>query len=547
MPAQPSSSESLALSRPASPPSAWRRLARLFPASQTVSLLVLAVSLLTTYQLWKDAHDQAELTMRADFDFLVRDTNRRIEQRMMTYEQVLRGVVALFAADGNVTRQEFRAYFDALRLAENYPGIQGIAFAQLVPPDQKDKHIARVRAEGFPNFTIAPPGERAVYSSIVYIEPFTGRNLNAFGYDMLTEPMRRAAMEQARDTGAAAMSGKVTLIQDKDRGTESGFLMYLPLYQNPGAAANSLPENVAQRRARLTGWIGAPFRMSDLMAGLIGEQSGNIGMEIYDGAQITPETLLYATQAPNAADRQRAPLIAANKLNILGRDWTVVTRALPDFELRAVHDKAPLILRSGIGASVLLTLLAWLLVDDRTRAWQIARLAFYDTLTGLPNRKLFTDRLQQAMAKARRDKTLVAVMFIDLDKFKPVNDRFGHAIGDLLLKEVARRLQSCVRESDTVARLGGDEFIMLFSYSEEKRSHMVVAEKILHALNAPFHIGVHSHHISASIGIAIYPLDGLDEKALLKNADTAMYHAKKSGRNNVKLFHTELEQAPQEA
>jgi len=508
------------------------------PFAQSVSLLVLAVSLLTTYQLWRDAYQQSAQLARADFDYLVSETNRRIEQRMLTYEQVLQGFVGLFGAQKNVTRDEFHLYYEALRLEDNYPGIQGIGYAALIPPAVKESHITAVRSEGFPNYAITPPGERKIYSSVLYIEPFSGLNLRAFGYDMFSEPVRRAAMEKARDSGDASVSEKVILVQEPDRGrAQSGFLMYLPVYRN-GAPHDT----VEARRANLAGWLYAPFRMDDLMNGLINEQSGNVDMSIYDGKEMTENTLMYSTGAapvPASAPRMQA----LRRLNILGHDWTMVISAYSNFGRQARHDKAPLILQMGLAASILLTLLTWLLIDDRTRAWQVARMAFYDALTGLPNRKLFTDRLLHAIAKARRDKTRVAVMFIDLDKFKPVNDRYGHAVGDLLLKEVAKRLHDCLRESDTVARLGGDEFIMLVSYSGERRSHMVVAEKILSALTTPFFIAGYTHHISASIGIAVYPQDGADEKQLLKNADTAMYHAKKSGRNNVKLFHPELEAA----
>lgn|GEM_PF-1917294 len=540
MSAQPEQSANQSITPLQGPATGWRRFAQWFPFAQSVSLLVLAVSLLTTYQLWRDASQQTEQLMQADFDYLVAESDRRIEQRMLTYEQVLHGVAGLFAAQKNVTRDEFRAYFEALRLEENYPGIQGIGYAALIPPAMKEKYIAAVRSEGFPEFTITPPGERAVYSSILFLEPFAGINLRAFGFDMYTEPIRRAAMEQARDAADAAVSSKVVLVQETDRNrAQSGFLMYLPVYR-PGAPHDT----IESRRANLAGWVYAPFRMDDLMNGLINEQSGNVDMMIYDGKEITPGALMYTTNIANAA-RSPSRLSATRRLNILGHDWTMVISAFTDFGRQAAHDKAPLILRMGLAASILLTLLTWLLIDDRTRAWQVARMAFYDALTGLPNRKLFTDRLFHAITKARRDKTKVAVMFIDLDKFKPVNDKFGHAVGDLLLKEVAKRLHDCLRESDTVARLGGDEFIMLVSYTGERRSHMVVAEKILQALTSPFFIAGHTHHISASIGVAVYPQDGLDEKQLLKNADTAMYHAKKSGRNNIKLFHPELEEAAQ--
>ncbi len=165
---------------------------------------------------------------------------------------------------------------------------------------------------------------------------------------------------------------------------------------------------------------------------------------------------------------------------------------------------------------------------------RMQQLAHFDVLTGLPNRALFSDRLHQAIAKARRDKTRLVLMFIDLDRFKPVNDELGHQVGDLLLKEAARRLSDCVqRESDTVARIGGDEFVVLLPEMATAPSATRVAEKILAALNRPFDISAHPIHISASIGLAFFPDHGSDEHRLLQSADTAMYQAKNNGRNQL--------------
>jgi diguanylate cyclase (GGDEF)-like protein/PAS domain S-box-containing protein len=167
---------------------------------------------------------------------------------------------------------------------------------------------------------------------------------------------------------------------------------------------------------------------------------------------------------------------------------------------------------------------------------QIHHLAYYDALTDLPNRTLFSDRLQQALAAAKRDKLRIALMFLDLDKFKPINDTYGHHVGDALLKEAAKRMRDCVRESDTVARLGGDEFGVLLPVIKSKQDAMLVAEKIREALNQPFFLADHSLNISSSTGIAVYPDHGDDEEQMLRNADIAMYVAKESGRNNVKLY-----------
>ncbi|MGA9666205.1 MAG: diguanylate cyclase [Gallionella sp.] len=171
----------------------------------------------------------------------------------------------------------------------------------------------------------------------------------------------------------------------------------------------------------------------------------------------------------------------------------------------------------------------------------IQHMAQHDALTHLPNRALFNDRLQQAIASAHRNKARLALMFIDLDKFKPVNDTYGHGVGDLLLKDVALRIQACLRESDTAARIGGDEFVVLLPAIETQQDASKVGEKILAALNRPFVLAGHTLEISGSIGVAVYPEHGKDDKLLVKSADIAMYHAKKNGRNNVRMYQRGLQ------
>lgn len=180
-------------------------------------------------------------------------------------------------------------------------------------------------------------------------------------------------------------------------------------------------------------------------------------------------------------------------------------------------------------------------ITERKKAEaQIYKLAHYDVLTGLPNRALFNDRLKQALSSAKRAKRHIGVMFLDLDRFKPINDTFGHDVGDLVLKEVAKRLHQCMRESDTISRIGGDEFIALLPSIETAQDAMLVADKILLAIDQPFELADHSLELSVSIGIAVYPEHGSDTKTLSKNADIAMYHAKGSGRHNAKLYQPDM-------
>lgn len=167
---------------------------------------------------------------------------------------------------------------------------------------------------------------------------------------------------------------------------------------------------------------------------------------------------------------------------------------------------------------------------------QMKHQAFHDPLTGLPNRLLFNDRLTMALAHARRNKEMLAVLFFDLDQFKTVNDTLGHAAGDKLLAEVAARLAGCLREKDTIARMGGDEFTMLLLQLSDGEGAVRVARKVLNVLQQPWVINGHEFHITASIGIAFYPNDGDNSETLMKHADIAMYRAKEQGRNNYQLF-----------
>jgi diguanylate cyclase (GGDEF)-like protein/PAS domain S-box-containing protein len=176
------------------------------------------------------------------------------------------------------------------------------------------------------------------------------------------------------------------------------------------------------------------------------------------------------------------------------------------------------------------------LTEARATALRMSRLAQYDFLTGLPNRMLLGDRLTQALALAARYGRRLALLFVDLDRFKDVNDSAGHALGDQVLQSVAERLLACVRSSDTVSRQGGDEFVILLSEIDHWENLMPVAKKILAAIALPYDLTPHVFHITASIGVSIFPQDGGDGETLIQSADAAMYWAKQNGRNNIHLF-----------
>jgi diguanylate cyclase (GGDEF)-like protein/PAS domain S-box-containing protein len=176
----------------------------------------------------------------------------------------------------------------------------------------------------------------------------------------------------------------------------------------------------------------------------------------------------------------------------------------------------------------------------RALSLKMSYLAQHDSLTDLPNRILFSDRLTEAIAMAHRYRRKLAVLYLDVDRFKHINDSLGHDIGDRLLQSMAARLHACVRSSDTVSRQGGDEFVVLLSEVTHVQDAAVSAEKILHTLRTPHRIDQHDLHLTVSIGIANYPDDGTEAEVLMRNADFAMYHAKENGRNNYQFFQPEM-------
>jgi diguanylate cyclase (GGDEF)-like protein len=529
----------------------WYRLGWLLP------WLVLAISLVATYLVWQSEQQNAINDLQIDFDFRVREADTRIEQRMKAYEQILRGVKALFLSSDEVKHDEFHEYIDSLHLKDNYPGSHSIGFARVVPEARKTGHMRKEEVQPDATQSIA---ERKIKTSVTYLESLSGDNGLPLGSDLHADPIRRAAMEQARDTGQAVNSGKVLLPlnADENKRIQGGFLMFVPVYKK-GAPHVTL----AQRRANIIGWVYASFRMIDLMSDILGDISSEIDIEIHDGRIVDDATMIYDPDISGVGGNPDAQFKSRSLINIANREWTVVIRSLYGFEIRADKAKANFVAYVGLETGLLLAILAWLLVRGRARALKAAEiinhelnerkaaekklkhLAHHDVLTDLPNRALFSDRLHQGLAQAKRDKSHLAVVFIDLDKFKPINDTYGHETGDVLLKEVAQRLRKCVREADTVSRIGGDEFIVLLPTVETAQDAILVAEKMLNVLEQSFEIAGYSLNISGSIGIAVYPEHGSDEKTLTHSADVAMYYAKSSGRNNARLYQSDMKDASQ--
>ena len=760
-----------------------------------VMLAGMAITLYFSLDAKIDADKIAHERFAADAD----EVRMHLLGMLASHEQVLLGAAAFFDASASVTRDEWKRYAHRIQLNDHFKSVQGIGYAEWIPRDRLAAHVASVRSEGFPDYEVWPKQDLEHYTAIVYLEPFTGRNLRAFGYNMYSEPTRRVAMERARDTDAAALSGKVTLVQETAEDVQAGTLMYLPLYRK------GMPhETVAQRRAALYGWVYSPFRMRDMVENALGaakpeDKETPLQISIYDGRELDSSSLLYSilTMRNNATP----PVTIQQHLEFGGHEWTLMTEHHTLKGAGLDYSKAKTIFFSGTLTSILLyflitaltqsraalhkakvavaelrkseenlrvlarneSVLIWLAgpdkqctyfnqvwldftgrtveqelgsgwaegihPDDRenclhtyilafdarreftleyrlrhhsgTYRWivdhgvprfdskgdflgyigsgvditdrkesdaqlqlsmfamdkafdaiywldkdgriryvnnqgcetlgyskeelmrlsipdldpdfpqdqwklhwealkkdrsqlfetrhrrkdgsiipvevsanhvqlgeleyniafcrdiskrkeieqEIYSLAFFDPLTRLPNRRMLSDRLSKSLANSKRNDAYGALLFLDLDNFKPINDKCGHEVGDQLLIEVARRLTATVREIDTVARFGGDEFVVILGDQSSSREEMykqakVVAEKIVATLARPYqltrfrdnkNIAV-THECTTSIGITLFDGKQDNQYDILSHGDIAMYNAKEAGRNRVSLY-----------
>lgn len=624
---------------------------RLFKLTATI-IFIAAIAL--TYVAWEKSSEYVERIAQEQFIFQTQKAAAAIQQRMLDYEQLLRGGVALFNSSERVTRAEWHNYISALQIDVFWPGIQGVGFAAMLRPAELPGFVGSVRREGFPDFAVTPAGSRDEYSSILYLEPFDWRNRRAFGFDMFSEPVRHDAMALARDTGQAVVSARVTLVQETESDVQPGFLMYLPLYRN-GAPLDT----VTQRRSALVGYVYSPFRINDLMSGMLGIDSPLLNFEIHDGSGDDPASLLYKTDLAPGRTGFESKNLARLPIQLPGRVWTAHFRPTRYFETRTRDNLPTVIGLGGLTIDALLlglfstiyisrkrvlenamqlriaarcmdstseavmvtdrnaviravnpaftqitgytagevigkrtsllksdhhdakfyrqlwqTLLAsghwegevwnrrkngelfleWLsinrlegegeqphfffaifhdITEQRKEDERVRHMAFHDALTGLPNRVLLIERLEHALERAARDPSALALLFIDLDGFKAVNDTLGHEVGDRLLVEAASRMRSQMRRGiDAVARLGGDEFVVLLEEVKSETECANLADKLIDAISAPMSLYGHVVTVGASVGVAYLPADVnlRDAMRFLKLADEAMYVAKSRGK-----------------
>lgn len=648
---------------------------------------------------WQKMRDTVDANAVKTFNVMVSHERDLLATRMEDYERVLRGTLGLFSASESITRDEWHAYYQALQLDLSLPGIQGLGYSVLLGQAELAGLEAQIRAEGYPEFSVYPQGDRPRYSAIVFIEPFLARNLRAFGYDMYSEPVRRKAMDRAIATALPSWSGKVKLVQELETDVQAGFLVYLPVYKK-GYPTRSQ----AERQQAIQGFVYSAFRAGDMMSQLFDYPDRQFEVQLYDQT-VAQENLLYST-----ADRAGSGKFTQRiEIEIGGANWVALFSSNERFESTQNYSLANLFLAAG--AVVTLILLITLIIDERQRAqlksanqrlenrinesammadltellqscvhvdeafpiiassmrallpklsgacyminnsetlliarctwgdqppsiesfvphncWAVKRsvvhlsgegafaevrcnhlqasiegmcapllsqgkligvlsfvtasasrsvftiskrerdlitsvseivslavanlllrvslrdLSMRDSLTGLYNRRFIDESLLRELDRARRNGTSLAIAMLDLDHFKSINDAYGHAVGDQVLKKVGALLGSFRVGYDIVARYGGEEFLVILTdiSADEVSTRLEQLRASIEAVRVETESQV-VDKISISIGVALFPQMGDDREALLSLADQALYQAKRSGRNRVVFFTPESE------
>lgn len=317
-----------------------------------VALGLMVFSILITSITYWIALSVTEARKADSFEYRSSEIAKAIEYRLYLYEQVLWSGVGLFNASDEVTRSDWRRFVETLQIEAHWPGIQGFGFSVPLEPENVAAYIDAVRKEGFPDFSIEPAGEREFYTSIKYLEPFDWRNQRAFGFDMWSNQLRREAMKKARDTGRAALSGRITLVQETEHNSQNGFLLYVPVYDS-----ESQSELISERQ--FIGWVYAPFRIKDFLQGILGgPDEAGIAFALFDSGITEREHLLYASEADfDMAQLQRQQEIPHShwyELEVQGRTWGFFFYDVNGF-LKSDIDRLPgLILFTGVVLNLLL-------------------------------------------------------------------------------------------------------------------------------------------------------------------------------------------------
>ncbi|MEI7812773.1 MAG: CHASE domain-containing protein [Ignavibacteria bacterium] len=333
---------------------------------------LLAGGLLLTLTACLLLKSDVEQDAKNEFDITCTDLNNKISARLYTHAQLLRSGAAFLMNSDEITRDEWRNFYVNQRIEKNLPGIQGFGYSVIIPRYQLAPHEKKIQSEGFPHYSVRPKGKREIYTSVIYLEPFSGRNLHAFGYDMFSEPIHRKAMEISRDSNIATLTKKIMFDRETNEDIQAGTLMYVPVYKK-GMPAGTVEEC---RRA-IKGWAYSPYRMNDLMKGILGSTRSivkkNIRLEIFDDFSFNRNALLYDNKQD--IDRKVIPsLLFSLKYSVPfnGNLWYLRFTKYDSAKSGPDYSKVWYAATGGISFSILLFVIYLLLINTNIRAHKLA-------------------------------------------------------------------------------------------------------------------------------------------------------------------------------
>lgn len=424
------------------------------------SLIILSFSVILTVSAAAFAENALRTEAELQFTQESHEIVDSIEERMAIYVNVLEGTRGFLLSSNVVERDEWKNYIEALKITENYPGIQGVGLSIFVTPEERDAHIAAIQAEGFPEYTINPPGERDIYSAIVFLEPFDERNQQAFGFDMFSESTRRNAMEIARDTGLPQLSGRITLVQEIDEDVQPGFLIYIPYY-----TTNTPPESLTEKRENIIGYTYAPFRSHNFFEGIFGKnKNDSLAIEVYDAGIANKEANdLYASEPTFVKEDGRFE--HQTTIFFYGRAWEIKTISNPTYGETLYTKYAPIfIFIFGSLISILLTLVFQTITMSQKRAVDYANQVTQD--------------LQSA--KARDDAVLESIgdglIVTDTSgRITMVNSAFTKLLGYTKKEALGKKLDQLIIMRDAAGKMIAkkDRPIVKATTSKEKQAIQV--------------------------------------------------------------------------
>ena len=472
-----------------------------------------------------------ETGLRSTFLTDAQKARHEIEARLNAHFDVVQSTAALLTANNEINGAEFRAFVTALHLHQQYPGLSAIGYAPRVARRNVKTFLKLARMDGTPLTTWADSSGPDFYP-VMFLEPRDAGNRASIGFDLSADGMAWAAFERARDTGQSELTRSVALASPSGDPPGTTLLFLVPIFQRDARVTT-----VAERRSALAGFAVSLIDMDDMLH-VVSTANESVAFQIYDNERPDAGAVHYSS----ATWRRLHGYQSAETVQVAGQPWQIIVRLAPQ------TDAALQAGQGTLGSGLLLTILLFALTRAQVQAWESAarhqedlqRLALHDPLTDLPNRALLDDRLAKAIAASKRSGHRLAVLFLDVDYFKQVNDVWGHAVGDELLRSVAGRLLASVRRSDTVSRHGGDEFILLLTEIDRPQHAADRAYELMTAVTMPHRGAGHPIDITVSVGVSVYPDDGLEAATLLQAADAAMYQAKDRGRNMCQFFTAEM-------